>query len=122
MRRHFVERINERSASRQLRRVCLAKTSYTCHACVKSKCTSGLPNTPLARWILGFRDAVLQFLVLLHFLFRLSRISLPAVEICQPEMRLCGERGFLLEFDHSGPGFFGRSGATVEEGGFAERI
>src|SRR5258708_28378026 len=76
----------------------------------------------LARWILGFRDPVLQFLVLLHFVLRLRRISLPAVEICQPEMRLRGERGFLLEFAHSGRGFFGRSRVPVQRGGFSPRI
>jgi len=84
MRRHFVERINERSASRQLRRVCLAKRRTPAMRVSSRNAHRGFQHA-LARWILGFRDAVLQFLVLLHFLFRLSRISLPAVEICQPE-------------------------------------
>src|SRR5216683_417868 len=68
----------------------------------------------LARWILGLGDPVLQSLVLLHFALRLRCISFLAVEICQAEMRLRGERGLPLDVDHSGPCFFGRSRVAVE--------
>src|SRR5216684_552884 len=71
-------------------------------------------KSPLLRLRSRRLDGTLQSLELLHFALSLRGLTLLAIERGQSEMRLRRERGFLLEFDHSGPCFFGRSRVAVE--------